>query len=66
MVFKTWKAGEKLMVNKNTWFAHKHRSFSRTHNNGTKTNPANNEAGYAYALKVWGKYYQEIKTKWKI
>ena len=24
---KTWKQGGKLMVNKNTWFAHKHRSF---------------------------------------
>lgn len=32
MQFKTWMAGGKLVVNKNTWFAHKHVSFPRTHN----------------------------------
>lgn len=31
MAFKTWAAGGKLMVNKNTWYAHKHRDFNRTH-----------------------------------
>ena len=67
MVFKTWKAGGKLMVNKNTWHAHKHRSFSRTHNNGTKENPSNNEQCFAYSLKVWEDYYiNEIVPKWKI
>jgi len=65
MVFKTWKAGGKLMVNKNTWFAHKHRSFSRTHQEGTKENPAKREASWAYALKIWRDYYEnEIKPKW--
>lgn len=67
MVFKTWKAGGKLMLNKNTWFAHKHRSFSRTHNNGTAENPANQDAGYKYALDVWRDYYEkEVRPKWKI
>ena len=67
MVFKTWKAGGKLMVNKNTWFAHKHRSFPRTHNNGTKESPANCEQGYKYALDTWKDYFlNEIKPKWKI
>jgi len=67
MVFKTWKAGGKLMVDKNTWHAHKHRSFARTHNNGTKENPANNEAGYKYAIDVWGDYYEkEIRPKWGV
>jgi glycosyltransferase involved in cell wall biosynthesis len=66
MVFKTWQNGGKLMVNKNTWFAHKHRSFPRTHN-GTKENPINAEAGWAYSLKVWGDYYEkEVKPKWEI
>lgn len=60
MVFKIWKAGGRLMVNKNTWHAHKHRNFSRTHQNGTPENPANNEAGYAYALTVWSDYYKEL------
>jgi len=67
MVFKTWQAGGKMMINKNTFFAHKHRSFPRTHNNGTKENPANCEKGYKYALDKWGDYYEkEIKPKWKI
>lgn len=67
MVFKTWKAGGKLMLNKNTWHAHKHRSFARTHNNGTKENPSNNEACWAYSLSVWKDYYiNEIKPKWKV
>lgn len=61
MVFKTWKAGGKLMVNKNTWHAHKHRSFKRTHNNGTKENPSNNAKCFAYSLSVWEDYYNELK-----
>jgi len=66
MVFKTWKAGGKLMVNKNTWHAHKHRSFARTHNNGTAENPANCDAGYAYAIKIWGDYYNELVASGKL
>lgn len=67
MVFKTWQKGGKLMLNKNTWFAHKHRSFPRTHNNGTEENPANCESGYKYALEVWRDYYEnEIRPKWGI
>jgi len=67
MQFKTWQAGGKLMLNKNVWFAHKHRSFARTHNNGTSENPSNDEQGYAYALSVWKDYYEnEIRLKWKV
>jgi len=66
MVFKTWKAGGKLVLNRDTWFAHKHRSFPRTHNNGTKQTPANCDAGYKYALDMWGEYYKQIKRRWKI
>lgn len=67
MVFKAWKAGGKLVLNRNFWFAHKHRSFSRTHDNGTKENPANCDQGYEYALKVWGEYYEkEVRPWWKI
>jgi hypothetical protein len=62
MVFKTWKAGGKLMVNKFTWHAHKHRSFPRTHGYGGQK--ALN--GFAYALKTWKDYYEkEILPKWK-
>lgn len=64
---KYWKAGGRLMLNKNTWFAHKHRSFKRTHNNGTQENPAKCEQGYTYALEQWEDFYnKEIKTKWGI
>jgi glycosyltransferase involved in cell wall biosynthesis len=66
MVFKTWKAGGKLMFNRNTWYAHKHRIFPRTHNEGTKENPANREASWKYSLDTWGDYYKEIKEKWSI
>ena len=67
MVFKTWQAGGKLMVNKNTWHAHKHRNFPRTHNNGTPENPSNNETCWTYSLSVWEDYYtKEIKPKWGI
>lgn len=67
MIFKTWQAGGKLMVNKNTWHAHKHRKFPRTHNNGTRENPSNNEACWAYSLKEWEDYYEkEIRPKWGI
>jgi len=66
MVFKLWKAGGKLMINKNTWHAHKHRSFPRTHNNGTKENPSNNEQCFKYSLEQWQEYFEkEIKSKWK-
>ncbi len=67
MIFKTWKAGGKMMLNKNTWYAHKHRSFARTHNNGSPENPANCDAGYAYALSVWKDYYEnDIRKHWRI
>jgi hypothetical protein len=67
MVFKTWKAGGRLMVNKNTWFAHKHVSFKRTHNQGTEETPANVEQGYKYAIDTWGEYYENvIAPQWGI
>lgn len=63
MVFKTWKAGGRLMVNKNTWYAHKHRDFPRTHNYGTEQALP----GWKYSIETWGDYYQnEIKPAWGI
>jgi len=67
MIFKTWQNGGKMMLNKNTWFAHKHRSFPRTHQEGTKENPSKRENSWAYALSVWRDYYdKEVRPKWKI
>ena len=66
MIFKTWQAGGKMMLNKNTWFAHKHRSFPRTHN-GTQENPLKSEEGWKYSLDFWRDYYQkEVVPKWAI
>lgn len=61
MVFKTWKAGGKLMVNKNTWHAHKHRDFPRTHNYSSEMALP----GWKYSLSLWREYYEkEIAPKW--
>ena len=63
MVFKTWKAGGKLMLHKGAWFAHKHRSFTRTH--GLSNEAA--EASCQYCLETWRDYYEtEVRPKWKI
>jgi len=63
MQFKTWEKGGKLIVNKNTWFAHKHVKFPRTHNYQRK----DYEPCLKYALKTWRDYYlKEIKPKWRI
>lgn len=65
VTMKYWKAGGRLMVNKNTWFAHKHRSFSRTHNNGTQENPAQYDKGYKHALDMYEDYYlNELRPTW--
>lgn len=64
---KYWQAGGRLMLNKNTWFAHKHRDFPRTHQEGSPENPSKREASWTYSLKVWEDYYiKEIKPKWHI
>lgn len=63
---KTWKAGGKLLIDKKTWYAHKHRSFSRTHQEGSPENPSNREASWAYSLSQWQDYYEkELKPNWK-
>ena len=63
MQFKTWKAGGKLMVNKNTWFAHKHVSFPRTHNHPRREY----EQGIKNMYEDWKDYYiEEIAPKWNL
>jgi len=61
-----WKVGGRLMVNKNAWFAHKHRNFSRTHQEGTPENPWIREKSWTYALEQWEDYFEkELKPKWE-
>lgn len=62
MVFKTWKLGGKLMVNKKTWYAHKHVSFPRTH----QYSRAEWEPCVKYAYETWKDYYEEVRQKWSV
>lgn len=63
MTMKTWQAGGKLMINKKTWHAHRHRDFPRTHHYPN----ALANSSFEYSLKVWGDYYEKvIKPLWKI
>lgn len=67
MVFKTWQAGGELMLNKRTWFAHKHRKFPRAHAGGSPEHPTDPQASWKYALDKWLPYYQEVvKPLWNI
>lgn len=64
MVFKTWKKGGRLMVNKNTWHSHKHRDFNRTHNWQGQGELVRKQ--YRFVIDLWGDYYKEIKSKWNV
>ena len=67
MIFKTWKAGGEMVLNKRTWFAHKHRSFVQGRHEGTKENSSLRGESGLYALKIWRDYYEkEIRPKWGI
>lgn len=67
MIFKTWEAGGKMMLTKNTWFAHKHRSFVQGRHEGTKLNPSLRGESGLYALNVWRDFYEkEVRPKWNI
>lgn len=62
MSFKTWAAGGKLMLNKNTWYAHKHRSFNRSH----QYPEAKAMPEWKYALDKWQPEYEQIRKTWNI
>jgi glycosyltransferase involved in cell wall biosynthesis len=61
MTMKTWKAGGELMLNTEAWYAHKHRSFNRTHSYSNR----DSRAAWDYSLSVWGDYYKnEVLPTW--
>jgi glycosyltransferase involved in cell wall biosynthesis len=62
MLFKTWKAGGKLMLNKKTWYAHKHRDFNRTHNYPGELS----DASFRFALEKHKHDYEGVRGKWGI
>jgi len=62
MLFKTWRAGGKLMLNKATWFAHKHREFNRTHQYPTERAIPE----WQFALDTWMEDYAKVKERWGI
>jgi len=49
IALKTWLSGGKVMVNKNTWYAHKHRKFGRPY----RTNSPEIDAGNKYSMNFW-------------
>lgn len=60
-VMKIWQSGGRIMVNKNAWFAHKDRSFKRSHNYGGQ------EAidSWNYSVDYFEDYYKKvIVPKW--
>ena len=64
MIFKTWKKGGKMMINKNTWYAHRHNKFAA----GTqRINHSSQKENLQRFYDDWKDYYyKEIKPKWKI
>lgn len=50
IALKTWLGGGKVMVNKNTWYAHKHRKFGRTYSALGNDEVKN---GNAYSRDYW-------------
>jgi len=49
IALKTWLGGGKVMTNKNTWYAHKHRKFKRT----THIDSKEVERGNKYSQDFW-------------
>lgn len=56
LALKTWLGGGKVMVNKKTWYAHKHRKFGRTTVNLTGSDEIKN--GNRYSKDFW------LNNKW--
>src|SRR3990167_879220 len=59
---KTWQSGGKLLVKKNTWYAHKHRDIKRSHH--IKEAEAN--IIYARVLDIWKDEYEKLKLRFGI
>lgn len=60
MIFKTWLAGGRLMLNKYAWYAHRHRSFGRAHHYPR----SRAEREWAFALEKWYPEYLVQKQRW--
>lgn len=61
MVFKTWKAGGKLIRNNNMWYAHKDRVFKRTHN----IDGSESQKSFDYARELWKDDFEKYKKVWR-
>lgn len=60
MIFKTWKNGGRLMRNNKMWYAHKDRSFSRTHN----INADESQMSFDYSRELWKDDFEKYKKIW--
>lgn len=54
IALKTWLSGGRVVVNKKTWYAHKHRKFGRV----SQANKSEVQAGNAYSRDFW------INNRW--
>ena len=64
IIFKTWKAGGRMMINKNTWYAHRHNKFAQGTQRITHSSQKENLQIFYDDWKDY--FYKEIKPKWKI
>lgn len=61
MLFKTWLAGGRLMLNKLAWFGHKDRKFRRWHHYPD----SRAEPEWRYALDTWREEYRKQWRRWQ-
>ena len=62
IALKTWLGGGKVMVNKNTWYAHKHRKFGRTTRlSGTEVKKGNDYARDFWLNNRWDKRIHDLE-----
>lgn len=59
---KTWSNGGRVLIEKRFWYAHKERTFKRTHN--VKREEA--DKGNAYALNLWKDEYETLKKRFNV
>ena len=60
--FKTWESGGKIMTCKRTWYAHKHRSFNRTHHYPVRRA----KPEWEWTLARWANNYERVREQWGI
>lgn len=61
ITMKVRVAGGKVMTNKNTWYAHKHRKFDRTY----RTSRTSIKNGNDFCKMTWWDEFKKMEEEWK-